>query len=169
MTNREVLTERLLGLLAQIDFDRHYFGYYLAHADRKSSPMRAPSITALKDALNQTALDFAYKSRERFFAHTEQHQQCVVGLNVALLGSSVEFILSVRTDAGYIGGPFPELARQVARKRDPEFTVSPASPKLPFSNEDQLREVVGFGVSLFEDARDAIVSAGDWDRSDAAK
>jgi hypothetical protein len=161
MTNQEALSTKLLERLRKIDFDRRYFDYYRVHADRENSTMRTTRAD-LEAVLSDTPLNFKYYTKENFFQHKERHPRCELVLNIAFPYSTAEFILHVRTNCGPAGGPYPLLARQVATMRDPDFVASPRSPKLPFSNAIELKEVVQFGLSLFEDAKRAILPCEDW-------
>lgn len=163
MTDRETLYAKLVELLTSIDFDRRYYDFYLSHRQNERKSMPGASQKDYEAALAITGLDFKYVKKDRFFSHIEKWENGDVGLKVAFPHSTVELILSVGIKDEKIGGPFPKLAREIGQRRDPDFSPSPASPKLPFSNEDELREAVRFGVSLFEDAKQVILSHKDWD------
>ena len=160
MSSEETLTAKLLELLAGMNFASRYYEYCDRYSNR--GPMPSYGRRDLETALATTSLEFQYHSKERFFSHRANDE--VVGLNVAFPHSKVELILTLATAAGDIGGTFAELAEQVALEQDPDFEHSPPYPLLPFSNEAELREAVQFGVSLFLDARQAILSYQGWGR-----
>src|SRR5262245_14471198 len=163
MTNQESPSAKLIELLAGIDFDKRYYAYYEAHKDRENQSMTGATRETFEAALSPTQLNFKHSKKENFFSYEERHVHCTVGLNVAFPYSTVELILFVKTRNGYVGGPFPKLAREVGQLRDPNFAPSPPSPKLPFSSRSELEEAVRFGVSLFEDAKRAILTYDEWD------
>ena len=156
------LERKLLELLAEVDFDRRYYAYYESHR----SPEDADSVVSDKDlatALSQTALEFEYTASEHLFRHKEVCDSIELMFGVGLLGGSdLEFLLYLKTSKGFLGGPFPKLAREVGQVRDPAFTCSPRSPKLPVSRLQDLQEAVQFGLSLFEDARNKLCSFQGW-------
>src|ERR1051326_3216949 len=158
MKDEEATQKKLLELLMNIDFDKKYFEYYDSHSEREQNKMSGAGNKDYKAALATTPLDFKYSSREKFFSHTEKESSCTFILNEAFRYSTAELIFYVETKQGSVGGPVPKLAREAGQLRDPNFSPSPTSPKLPFSNADELREVVQFGVSLFEDAKRVILS-----------
>lgn len=151
---------RLLDLLAQIDFAGRYYAYY--DTCRGRSSMLGFCKDALERALSLTGLPFRYRKKENFFSFVEKHQTCEIGLNVASPHSAVELILVFKVKQGHLGSPFPKLARQIEQRRDPAFNFTPASPKLPFSNFEELCDSVRFGVSLFTDAKRVLLSQ-DWE------
>lgn len=158
MSDQETLEGKLLELLAKIDLAKRYYGYYESHRDREEKEMPGAGSEDFKAALATTPLDFKHSKKENFFSHTERHGSCTLIFNVAFRYSAVEFILSVKTKHGVIGGPYASLAYDVGQLRDPNFSPDPVYPKLPFSNADELREVVQFGVSLFEEVKPLILS-----------
>jgi hypothetical protein len=160
--DRDKLSAKLIELLGDIDFGRSYFEYYRTLQERAAKADYAVGRKELEAILANIDLDFTYCSKENFFQHVERNPRCEIFLNVSFQHSQAEFILYVRTDCGVIGGPYPRLARQVVQASDPNFTPSPPSPKLPFSNEAELREVVQFGLTFFKKARNAILSFDGW-------
>jgi hypothetical protein len=161
MVDKQTLTTKLVELLAEIEFDRKYYDFYRSLADsedRKTNLSRADFETALL----QISLAFDYHKGEDFFLYRGICPSVDVELRVAFTYNSAEFILTVKTVAGSIGGPFPRLARLVALQRDANFSPFPRSPKLPFANKQELQSVVEFGVSLFEEAKMLICSYDGW-------
>jgi hypothetical protein len=158
MTDKQQLNAALIAALADAGFADRYYGQYAATRDR--GPLPGYTSDDIMAALSGTGLDFAYEPREKIYVYREQHPRGVVGLNVAVPNSTVELILVLQADGQQIGGPFPRLARQAARLKDPDFTPEPASPKLPFGTLDELADTLRFGVQLFGDVRRAIAAAG---------
>ncbi|HEU0087903.1 MAG TPA: hypothetical protein VFQ77_09655 [Pseudonocardiaceae bacterium] len=156
--DRESLSSKLIELLAQIGFGRRYFEYYAEHSKRQGRGEHNVDRKTLEVILAETGLGFKYFAKEKFFRHVEKCQGYDLMLHAAFPYSAAEFLLYVKGDWGVVGGPWSELARQVMQASDPDFNPSPASPKLPFSNEAELREVVQFGITLFGEARDVITS-----------
>jgi hypothetical protein len=157
----ESLQGKLLDLLAGIDFGRRYYAYYERCRGRGKMP--AYGREDLEAALATVPLGFTYQRREDFFRHQEvAGPGLTLALNVAFPASTAELILDVRTPTARLGDPYKLLAREIERRRDPAFSFSPPYPDLPFSNADELREVIAFGVGLYAEAREAILAAGDW-------
>lgn len=154
----EELSASLIDLLRGMDFGRRYFDFYEALPKRRDGSGHKAGRKELEAALAETGVDFRYFAGEKFFQHLEHHPHCDLTLNAASPYSQAEFILYVETGSAGAGGPYPRLARLVVQAADPDFAPDPPSPKLPFSDEAGLREVVRFGVSLFEEARDAILA-----------
>lgn len=160
MTVKERLSSKLPELMLKIYFDKKYYEYYENCKNREK--MTGCKREVFEAALSASYLKFKYYKKEDFFSYKEMHQKCEYILNIAFPYSTVELILSIKTKNGVIGGPFSKLAREVAQMRDPSFEYSPPYPKIPFSNIDELQEVVKFGVLLFEDAKQVILSYDDW-------
>jgi hypothetical protein len=160
MSGDEHLRKTLLQLLAGMDFAERYYGYFERTRGRGAMP--SYSREDLAAALAATGLEFRYHSKERFFSYREEGKTCTVGLNAAFPDSKVELILTLDTADGDIGGTFAELAADVRQARDPGFEYSPPYPKLPFSNATELGEAVQLGVSLFKDAKHAILAHDAW-------
>jgi hypothetical protein len=159
MNEQELSSAQLLKLLEKIDFSRKYYDYYAKNSELIYSNQKRFTCTIKYFAAvgSTTALDFKYKTNERFFHHKQNYGNCELILNVAFPYSSVELIFYVKNEHGYVGGPFPKLAREVAQLSDPHFKYSPAAPKLPFSNKDELQQAVNFGISLFKEIKQAII------------
>ena len=166
MSDRETATTQLLDFLESIGFARRYYAYY----ERVRGRGRAAVVSSemLEGALAATGLDFKYRAREKFYQYREERGGIEVGLNVAFPSSLVEFILVCKTGAGHIGAPYTQLARDIMVRADPNFTFSPPSPKLPFSNEQELREALAFGVGLFQETKEVLLERGMASMSGAA-
>lgn len=148
----------LLESLSAIQFAERYYSFY--EQCRDHSRMTGYTQDMLMQALTATGLDFAYQPREKLFVYREQHPRSIIGLNVAFPNSLIELVLVLQVDGQQLGGPFPRLARKVAQLRDPQFTYNPASPKLSFSNEQELQAGAKFGVALFHDVQQALRNTG---------
>ena len=154
----EELSTTLLDLLRGIDFGRRYFAFYEALPKHRAGSGYKVGRKELGAALAETGLDFRYFAGEKFFQHVEHHPRCDIMLHVRFRYSQAEFMLYVKAGSAIAGGPYPRLALLVVQTNDPDFSPDPPYPKLPFSDEAGLREVVRFGVSLFAEARDAILA-----------
>jgi hypothetical protein len=154
----EELSVTLIDLLRGMDFGRRYFDFYEALPKRRDGSGHKAGRKELGAALAETGLDFRYFAGEKFFQHVEHHPRCDIMLHVRFRYSQAEFMLYVKAGSAIAGCPYPRLARLVVQATDPDFAPDPPSPKLPFSDEAGLREVVRFGVSLFEEARDTILA-----------
>ncbi|MDH4275718.1 MAG: hypothetical protein OEW08_11810 [Gammaproteobacteria bacterium] len=143
--------QKLIEYLADMGFDLAYYGYYDAHVDRERKPMSFVKRELLTETLAETALDFKYDSKERFFGHRQRQVNMEFGLNIAFRHSAAEFILWIKVDAHeeILGDPYQVLAQSVAEWRNPGVEHDPPYPTLPFSNRQELVEVVGFGVTWF--------------------
>jgi hypothetical protein len=155
----EELSATLIDVLRGIDFGRRYFAFYEALPKDESG--YDPGRKELGAALAETGLDFRYLAGEKFFQHVEHHPRCDIMLHVRFRYSQAEFMLYVKAGSAIAGGPYPRLALLVVQATDPDFAPDPPYPKLPFSDEAGLREVVRFGVSLFVEARDAVLAYGE--------
>jgi hypothetical protein len=161
MAERAEHHAKLVELLAGIDFGKRYYAFY----EQARQVGRMPGLTRedVQAVISGARLTFKYNKREDFFDHNERHDRLEVGLNVAVAYSTVELIFKLKTEVGHVGGPFPLLARQVERLSDPNFSYTPGSPKLPFSNLDELQAAVDFGVGLYEDARRTVLAYNGWE------
>jgi uncharacterized beta-barrel protein YwiB (DUF1934 family) len=154
--HRQESEEKLLKILQKINFDKNYYQYYEKCSNR--SEKSNLKLDAFESVLMSSSLDFKYDKREKFFGHKTTVARYDVVFNIAFPYSCVELILSIKVDKSCkIGGPFPTLARKVARLSDPNFSYSPYSPVLPFSNHIELRDTVKFGISLFEEVKQSIL------------
>lgn len=156
----EGVATQLIEVLSGIEFDRRYYAYYDANSDRLRRNWVGVRRQDFEAALAAPSLDFKYFKKGSFFSHEQQHEHCTIGLNIAFSSSTVELILSVKTERGYAGGPFPVLAKEVGQSRDPNFSPTPPYPRLPFSNREELLEAVQYGIALFLDSKRAILSSG---------
>ena len=157
MTEKQ-LNETVIAVLAGAGFAERYYAQYAATREHKAAA--AYTQDDVMAALSRTGLDFAYEPREKVYVYREQHPRGLLGLNIAVPNSTVELILVAQLDGRQVGGPFPLLANQAARLRDPAFAPKPAYPKLPFSTTAELAEALQFGVSLFGDAQRALAASG---------
>lgn len=157
MNTKESAKQRLIHALVGIHFSERYYRYYEQTCHR--SPQKFMAHENIVKALISTGLDFKFDTREKFFYHREKHDAFQISLHVAFTSSAVEFILAVKTPVGHIGGPFSLLAEEVALRHDAGFSYSPPYPDPLFSDLQELREVILFGTSLFEDAKQAFLEA----------
>jgi hypothetical protein len=159
MDERDQLSHALADALRTIDFEGRYYGFY-----EKIKSHVAPSHLNKRDwesALGETGLTFRYHSRERFFSSDEKAiGKCTAWLNVAFSHDQAEFILNLMTPAGGSGGPFALLAYSSGLSRDQNFAPDPPYPTLPFTNREQLREVIRFGMELYADIERVLRSCG---------
>jgi hypothetical protein len=153
---RQESERKFLKILQKIDFDKKYYQYYENCSNRlEKSNLK---LDAFESVLISSSLDFKYDKREKFFGHKETVAKHDVVFNVAFPYSCVELILSVKVaESCKVGGPFPALARKVARLNDPNFNYSPYSPVLPFSNYVELQDTVNFGIALFEEVKQKLL------------
>lgn len=158
MTNQDALTYTLIETLAKIKFSQQYYDYYENRRGKKT--LNKYSEEDLRSVVSLTNLDFQYNKREKFFAYLENIDSLQLGLHIAFPAPGVEFILVIKTESGFIGGPFPMLARKSAQLHDPNFTYSPASPKIPFSTTEELRATLAFGIDLFQQIKRALLHQG---------
>jgi hypothetical protein len=161
VSDKATMRARLVELLAEIDFARRYYDFYQGIKGRPAMPGLGPEVVAA--ALETTGLAFKYDAREQYFGHKQKHERAEFGLNVAFAQSQLELILAIKTRHGVVGGSYALLAAAVERRRQPDFVFSPPYPALPFGDEGQLREVVTFGVELFEEIKRAVEASARWD------
>lgn len=159
MNTKEAANQTLISALASIRFSERYYDYY--GQTRHRPPQNFMAREEIIQTLASTGLDFKFDTREKFFYHHEKHDAFQLGLHAAFTSSTAELILVIKTPAGYIGGPFSLLARQVALRHDANFSYSPPYPKLLFSDKQELGEVILFGISLFEDAKQAFIASAE--------
>lgn len=160
MPLNEVFQERFVQSLAGIGFAERYYGYHEKTRDRPAM-QPCPHHEHVEAKLASTPFTFRYFKNERFF----QHQETCTGhdfvLNVAALQHSyVELIFYDRTCA--IGGTFHGLAEATRQLVDPSFQYDPPYPRLPFSNLDEMKECVTFGIALYEEMKGIILVHPDW-------
>src|SRR5690606_7366449 len=90
-----------------------------------------------------TGLGFEYEPRERFFAHVDEAEPQRVQLNVIFEARHLEPVLSLRTGAGGIGGPYHVLARAVERLvRGPDVKRDPRYPRLRFYSDEEAEQAL---------------------------
>lgn len=159
MNEQKVLSTKLLEILNKINFSQKYYDYYAKNRAISNTQKSILSSEDFAAVLSSTFLDFSYSKKEKFFHHKEIIKTWEFDLKISFSNSYIELILSVEHELlGYAGGPFPKLAREAAQLSNPNFQYSPASPKIPFSNRDELQQAVNFSVSLFEEIKQAILS-----------
>lgn len=159
MADREELGDRLLALLVSIDFPQKYYRYYedcARHAGGSGTP------DVFVEAVRSIPFDFRYVKKDRFFEHVENSPAGELVFKAAFVHSAVEFLFHVRTPQGAVGGPLPKLAREAAQARDPAFSYSPASPKLPLDDAAQARAIVEWGIARFSEIKAAILADEGW-------
>ena len=156
---KELAKQRLLHALVSIHFSERYYRYY--EQTRQRSPQELITHENILQALDSTGFDFKFDTREKFFYHREKHDVFQVSLHIAFTSSAAEFILAVKTPVGSVGGPFSLLAEEVALQYDAGFSYLPPYPDPLFSNLQELQEVILFGISLFEDAKQAFLSSAE--------
>jgi hypothetical protein len=157
---KEQLQARLLTALQGIDFDRRYYDFWEKTRTRMGKPFTIDPAQ-LADVVGKSGLAFTFDKKEKFYRHDEKGPDYLLKLHIAFPASTVECGLYLVASAT-IGGPYPRLARLIGEQRDPSFSPEPPSPKLPYTNLDELGEAVQFGCELFIAARDAIAAAGPW-------
>ncbi len=159
MADREDLGEKLLALLAEMDFPQKYYRFYedcARHAEGSGS------LDTFVEAVRSVPFKFRYVKKDKFFEHAADSPVGEFVLKVAFYYSAVELLFHVRTPDGTVGGPFPKLAREAAQVRDPAFTYTPASPKLPFDDAAQTRAIVEWGIARFEEIKAAVLADESW-------
>lgn len=166
MNTKEAANQTLIAALITIQFSERYYSYYEQTCHRP--PQELIAHEEIIQTLVSTGLDFKFDTREKFFYHREKRDAFQFGLHAAFTSSSAELILVIKTPVGYIGGPFSLLARHAALRHDADFSYSPPYPKLMFSDKQELREVILFGASLFEDAKQAFIASAAYQTSTTA-
>ncbi|MEC4815532.1 MAG: hypothetical protein SAK29_19985 [Scytonema sp. PMC 1069.18] len=156
---QEKLSNQMIQVLNAIHFPQRYYNFYEQKKEAISSHKKK-SMASHKDlvaAFSSMSLDFKYYQKENLMTHKEKFEQWELVLNIAFTFDYVELILSIKNEHEYAGGPFPKLAREAAQLLDPEFKYSPASPKIPFSNLTEFLSAVNFGISVFQEVKQAIL------------
>ncbi|MCU0491398.1 MAG: hypothetical protein MUD01_07415 [Chloroflexaceae bacterium] len=160
MRDKQSLTQELIQLLTDRNFADRYYRYY--EQCRGRGEMKDYTPEKAMEVLATSGLDVSYDRREKFFTYREKHDSRIIGVNVSYNHSMAELILTLQLGEHKLGGPFPMLARQTALLRDPAFTYEPRSPKLPFSNQQELNEVTRWGVDMFLEIKQAIQASPLW-------
>lgn len=155
-TNR--LFAELVSALRKIDFDKRYYAFY--EKIRNHTTRSGLSKRDWEGALATTGMTFRYQAKERFFVSEKRLGKCTAAFIVAFRHDEVELILDLKTAEARSGGPFSLLANSVGENRDPNFSPEPAFPTFPFSNREQLGEIVGFAMALYGDVERALLSSG---------
>jgi len=158
MTKSQLLTEQALEVLAKIDFAGRYYDYYKSRAEIEKKGNSTLNQEDFETVLSQSGMKFKYVKKDKFFSCKEISRSLSFELKIAFPYSTVELILSIKDGTEYFGGPFARIARQVAQVADPSFSPYPASPKLPFSNVEELQEAIQFGISLFKEVKITLLS-----------
>jgi hypothetical protein len=159
MVDREELADRLLQLLAEMDFSQRYYRFYedcARHAEGSGTQ------DVFVEAVRGVPFEFRYVKKDKFFEHVEASPVGEFVFKAAFVYSAVEFLFHVRTPQGTVGGPFPRLAREAAQARDPAFSYGPASPKLPFDDAAQARAIVEWGIARFAEIKAAVLTDEGW-------
>ena len=158
MGDTDDLDSKLLNLLVKMDFTKRYYDYYESHRKREENELPNANNEAFDEALRSSSLNFEFKKKENFFSHTESSGKCSITFNIAFRHSAAEFILAVKIGQTVVGGSFQELAYDAGQARDPDFEPEPPYPTLPFSTADELRDVLQFGISLFQESKRLITN-----------
>lgn len=146
---------KLITLLANMNFATHYYSTYETFKGKQ--PSTKFEVNDYLEAINAVSeMPFKYYKKEKFFGIREKWGELVVKFNIALYHNcAIEFILAVQTPAGFVGGPFPRLANLAAKLNQPDFSYTPRFPRLPFSTKEELRQVMQFGVEIYEETKNA--------------
>ena len=152
------LQPQLLDLLAAIGFHEKYYGF--VEQAKQGSSTRC-SYETFCDVLAGDAR-LHHNQRERFFRLQEAVDAWQFDLKLAYLHSRLEAIVYVRLGGQAMGGVFPQLAREAARRFDPDFEPKPRSPKLPLGDVEETRAAVRFAISLYESLKAAVLSHSGW-------
>jgi hypothetical protein len=155
MDEEEVLSKKLTDTLRGVKLDERYYRFFneIRHHVAASNLKKSDLESVLKEA-NEA---FRYDSKEAFFyTEPEKIGSCEVTLRVRFRNDEAEFILGLKTPVGRGGGPFTRLAREAGLSRDPGFSPKPAAPKLPFTNREQLAEIIRFGLEIYADVVKAL-------------
>jgi hypothetical protein len=151
------LDERLVAALRDVDFDMRYYDFHDRIRNRTTpSGLNKPDW---ERALTETGLSFRYSAKERFFSTQQRVGNCAVTFDITFRHDEAALGVDVTTPYGHASGPFALLANSAGVSRDPNFSPAPPFPTLPFSNAEQLREVVRFAVTLFGDVERALTSS----------
>jgi hypothetical protein len=151
------IEERVVAALRDVDFDTHYYDFY----DRIRNRTTPSGLTKpdWEKALADAGLDVRYSANEGFFSTRRRVGGCTVTFDITFGHDEVGLGMSVDAPDGDASGPFALLANAAGTARDPDFSPSPPYPTFPFSNPEQLREALGFAVTLFDDVERALTSA----------
>jgi hypothetical protein len=151
---------KLLQILGAIDFDRRFYEFYDQIRNRRNL-----SGLGRKDwdaVLGRTGLSFRYTAKERLYTYEEQTSLGKIGLKIAFRHDEVEPILVCNLGMGEIGRPFQILAKSGGELKDPSFDPKPPYPTLPFTNTEELNQVIDFVIGLYSDAKSAILRFDRW-------
>lgn len=154
-SEKDKLKLELLNSLAQIDFPKKFYTYY--EKIRNHNQLNDLDQEDYAAAFKNCDIKVTYNKNERFFTYEENNQTHKLKLKLAFAYSTVELILEFETKHGYIGGVLTGLAMDAAKLSDPKFTYSPPYPKFPFSNMEELQDIIKFSISLFDEIKQAII------------
>ncbi len=158
MAYLENLQQELFFILAPTRFSSKYYGFYETHSQIEVEPGVRFGLELLEEALLTSGLTFKYIGTEDFFETLEKWEGLEIGLKVALHNAKIKFVLVLKTGGRCIEWPFWGLAAEIELLRDSDFEYFPRNPKLPVSNPESLKETVNFGLTLYKQVREAILS-----------
>jgi hypothetical protein len=156
MTYLENLQQELFYLIAPSGFAHKYYSFYEAHPEVEKELEVDQEL--LEKALLASGLDFRFIRASGFFESLEKYDDLEIGLSVAIHNSKLEFMLVLKTAERRIEWPFWGLAAEIELLRDADFEYFPRNPKLPVSSLDSLEETVNFGVTLYKQVKNLILS-----------
>lgn len=146
---------QFLEVLAKTGFHERYYDF--VDAARQSASEERCSYQQFCEVLGEEHR-FEHCKKERFFRLEETIDSWHFVLKLAYFHSKLELIVSAKREGETLGGVVTKLAREAAQVLDPEFTPKPRAPKIPFSNQTELRAAVAFAMSLFDDVKSTILS-----------
>jgi hypothetical protein len=158
MTYLEDLRQELFYLLAPSGFASKYYGFYEAHREMEKELGVSFDQELLQKTLLASGLDFKFIGTKDFFESLEKFEGLEIGLNVASHNSKIEFVLVLKTADRRIEWPFWGLAAEIELLRDSDFEYFPRNPKLPVSSSETLEDTINFGVTLYKQVKDLILS-----------
>ena len=158
-TLEDRLQKKLVKQLATIDFGKRYYAFQKKH---KGDCMDSYAAADIRDALDQFPMKFTHNKRENFYSSAEKHDGFRLWLNIRVTDAVVEFVLNLEKGAICIGGPFAGLAEEVVALRGRANVPNPAWPRPAFATLEELSEILKFGIALFQEAREVILSSGAW-------
>ena len=145
---KAALERELIDLLARHDFHRRYYELYEAAKHR--GEMSGVGRKVLEQELAATGYEFSYNKQEDSFDSAATVNATVVSVHAGVAGSKAELSLNVRERDAVAGGPFSVLALKAARLKDPAYRHDPPYPTLPFSNRQELQDILKYGLQVFE-------------------
>ena len=154
--------QKLLALLAAIEFDKRYFHFYETHKSAWGKDLPGHGRALFESVLQTSGLTFVYRAKENFFHHEERQRALMLTLNVSFSPFAADFILAIKTPTAVVGGPYAALAYNIGRWRDASFQYSPRAPRLPFSTMVELNEAISLGVTLFTETKSKLLTTEDF-------